>query len=76
MQNIDTICHCIKYRNFTWFPGIEILWNGSFRIVSGDSPENWPDSRGNCAFPQTFHTRKLGEITVFYVACHAVQSVR
>ena len=21
---------------------------------------------GNCAFPQNFHTRKLGEITVFY----------
>ena len=21
---------------------------------------------GNCAFPQSFHTRKLGEITVFY----------
>ena len=29
----------------------------SFRIVSGDS---------NCAFPQNFHTRKLGEITVFF----------
>ena len=22
---------------------------------------------GNCAFPQNFHTRKLGEITTFYV---------
>ena len=22
----------------------------------------------NCAFPQNFHTRKLGEITVFYAA--------
>ena len=21
---------------------------------------------GNCAFPQNFHTRKLGEISVFY----------
>ena len=21
---------------------------------------------GNCAFPQNFHTRKLGEITIFY----------
>ena len=31
----------------------------SFRIVSGDSP-------GNCAFPQNFHTSKLGEITIFY----------
>ena len=27
----------------------------SYRIVSGE-----------CAFPQNFHTRKLGEITAFY----------
>ena len=27
----------------------------------------FPDLIGrNCAFPQNFHTRKLGEITVFY----------
>ena len=25
-----------------------------------------PKLCGNCAFPQNFHTRKLGEITVFY----------
>ena len=25
-------------------------------------PKLW----GNCAFPQNFHTMKLGEITVFY----------
>ena len=24
---------------------------------------------GNCAFPQNFHTRKLGEIMVFYAVC-------
>ena len=31
--------HCVKYRNFTWFPGVKILWKGhSFRLVSGDSP--------------------------------------
>ena len=25
-----------------------------------------PKLCGNCAFPQNFHTRKLGEITVFF----------
>ena len=24
----------------------------------------------NCAFPQNFHTRKLGEITAFYAVCN------
>ena len=27
---------------------------------------NHPKLCGNCAFPQNFHTRKLGEITVFF----------
>ena len=27
---------------------------------------NYPKLYGNCAFPQNFHTKKLGEITVFY----------
>ena len=27
---------------------------------------NRPKLCGNCAFPQNFHTRKLGEITVFF----------
>ena len=35
---------------------------------------------GNCAFPQNFHTRKLGEITVFYtvhvINCIFIISVR
>ena len=34
----------------------------SFRIVYG----NRPKLSGNCAFPQNFHTMKLGEILVFY----------
>ena len=34
-----SISCCVKYRNFTSFPGVEILWKGSFRIVSGESPE-------------------------------------
>ena len=47
--------NCKEYRNFTKFSGMEILWEGT---VS----ELW----GNCAFPQNFHTRKFGEITVFF----------
>ena len=59
----------------------------SFRRVSGDSPETmrklclctkFPHleiSRNceNCAFPQNFHTLKLGEITVFYVVKLSVE---
>ena len=31
------------------------------------TPQNHrPKLCGNCAFPKNFHTRKLGEITVFY----------
>ena len=29
--------------------------------------------RGNCAFPQNFHTRKLHEITVFYAVKRVTQ---
>ena len=29
-----------------------------------------PKLCGNCALPRNFHTRKLGEITVFYTAEH------
>ena len=54
--------HCIKYRNFTLFLGMEILWKGTVSAVSRDSPKLCE----NCAFPQNFHTSKLGEITVFY----------
>ena len=43
---------CIEYRNFTQFP--------EFKAIC---PKLW----GNHAFPQNFHTRKLGEISVFYV---------
>ena len=38
---------------------MEILWRGT---VS----EQFGEICGNCAFPQNFPTRKLGEITVFY----------
>ena len=28
--------------------------------------------RGNCAFPQNFHPRKLGEIMIFYAVSEAI----
>ena len=46
-------CHCIEYQNFTKFPCVEILWKRC----------------GNSAFSQNFHTRKLGEISVFCTIC-------
>ena len=55
--------HCEKYRDFTWFPGVEILRKGTvfvqFRAIR-------PKLCGNCAFLPNFHTRKSGEMTVFF----------
>ena len=36
------------------------------RKFCGKTQANCPRLCGNCAFPQYFHTRKLGEITAFY----------
>ena len=36
----------------------------SFRRVSRQMSK----IRGDCGFPQNFHTKKLGKITVFYAA--------
>ena len=44
-----------KYRNFTWFPGVEILQKSK-------TARNYVET----AFPKNFHTRKSGEITVFF----------
>ena len=30
---------------------------------------------GNCAFPQNFHTKKLGEITVFFAVYKLLKSL-
>ena len=35
-------------------------------LISPNFP-NRSKLRGNCSFPQNFHTRKLDEITVFFV---------
>ena len=34
-QKYDQIKHCETFRNFTLFPGVEILWKGT---ISGDLP--------------------------------------
>ena len=57
------ITHCVKYRNFTLFPGVESLWK--------DIAVH-PKLCGNYAFPQNFHTRKLGEILVFYTVTNVI----
>ena len=49
----------MKYYNFTLFPGVEILLK---RTVFAEFRANRPET----AFPQNFHTRKLGGILVFY----------
>ena len=49
--------HCVKHRNFTQFHGVEVLRKGTAIHLK---------LCRNCAFPQNFHTTKLGEIGVFY----------
>ena len=55
--------YCAKYCNSTLFLGVEILWEGAVFV------EFWvicPKLSRNCAFPQSFHTKKSFEITAFY----------
>ena len=49
---------------------MEVLWKGT---VSAYFRANRPKLCGNCSFPQNFHTRKLGEITVFFVVYNVNQ---
>ena len=55
--------YCIKYHNFTLRSSVETFWK---RTASVKSLANHSKLCRNCAFPQNFHTRKLGEILVFY----------
>ena len=36
---------------------------------------NRPKLCGNCTFPQNFHTKKLGEITVFFAVNYTVNAM-
>ena len=65
--------HCVKYLNFTEYPGVKVLWKDT---VSAEFLANCSKLCGNCTLPQNFHTRKLDEITIFYQvdgAAHASQ---
>ena len=57
--NRSSVCHS------------EIFDNLKFRVNQIQWEENYETKEfsqlcGNCAFPQNFHTKELGEITVFY----------
>ena len=56
--------HCVKYRNFTKFHSVKILWKDT---VSAEFWVNRSKLYGNRAFSQNLHTRKLSEISVFYI---------
>ena len=60
LEKTTTIPHCLKYRSFTYFSGVEILWKSTVRKVI------CLKLCGKCAFLQNFYTGKLGEIKVFY----------
>ena len=57
-------CLLSKVSSFHLFPGADILLNGA---VSEECPAIRLKLCGNCAFPQNFHTGKLGEISVLYL---------
>ena len=48
---------------------MEIFWKGTVSAEFRTNRPNRPKLCRNCAFPQNFHTRELGEITVFSVVC-------
>ena len=48
--------YCEKYRNFTWFPGMEMLRKGSFRIVLG----KWSKTMQNLCLSAKFPHLEIG----------------
>ena len=60
---IYILFYCVKYRNFTWFPGVEnFAETNSFRRVLNFSPKTL---RKLCVSTKVTH-QESGEITVFY----------
>ena len=55
--------HYVNYGNSTQFPDVEVLWRGT---VPAEFLAIRPKLCGYCAFPQNFHTRKLGGTTIFF----------
>ena len=51
-----------------------LVWKFCGKTISVEFRSIFPKLCGNCAFPQNFHTRKLGAILVFYaVHCKILQ---
>ena len=48
--SLGSSSRCVKYRNFTYFPRVQVLWKRTVETVPN------------------FHTKKLGEITAFFVS--------
>ena len=55
--------HCVKYRIFTYFSSLEILWKST---ASAELRANRAKFCLNFLFSQDFHIRKLVEIRAFY----------
>ena len=53
----------LKIPQFYLISWCEILWKD---IVSAQFRANCPKLCGNCAFSQSYHTKRLGEITVLF----------
>ena len=55
--------HCIKHRNFTKHPAVEIFRADRQKVC------------GNWELPQNFHARKIGEILIFYTGMRRLHGV-
>ena len=66
--NANNSIHFAKCQIFT---GMEILWKDSVSEVFRSIRQK---TCGSCAFPQNFHTRKLGENLVFYALIKKVKA--
>ena len=58
---LDTLIHCVQYTVIS--PNLLV-----YKFCGKEQfPQSFERFGGNCAFPQNLHTRKLDEITAFYV---------
>ena len=55
----------------TKFPSVKMLMK---QTISVDFQVNCPKLCGCCEFPRNFHTRKLGEVLVFFALCSSESS--
>ena len=75
---VEAVIYLLLYNCMTLTLIFSILWpcyiyTAKNAVISPDflvrkfcRKAQFPKLCGNCAFPQNFHTRKLGEITVFF----------